>query len=319
MTTHRLILDTDPGIDDAMTFAFLRARADVEIRAITTIFGNAAIATTTRNALFLADLFGIDAPVHQGAAAPLAMARRPAAAHVHGRDGFGDTGVADAFVGTPAAGTAAEAIVRCLRAEPGAISILAIGPLTNLARALEIDPGIAALAREVVIMGGSLGYGARRGNVTPVAEANVANDPVAADRVLGAAWPVTMIGLDVTSRCILPAATADRLARDGGAHGRFLRAISRNYEQLYRDHDAIDGCCIHDVAAAVALVAPQLFTTIAGPIRAVTEGIAAGQTILKPVDQSFPPGDWDGLPVQRAAIDVDVAGLLALYEAAILR
>jgi inosine-uridine nucleoside N-ribohydrolase len=318
MTAHRLILDTDPGIDDAMTFAFLRGRKDVAIRAITTVYGNVDVGIATRNALFLADRFGIDAPVHEGAAGPLAMPRRPAPAHVHGLDGFGDTNVADDFIGTPREGAAAEAIVRLVRAEPGAISILAIGPLTNLALALALDPGIAGLVREVVIMGGSFGYGARRGNVTPVAEANVANDPVAADRVLGAAWPVTMVGLDVTSRCILPAALSDDLARKS-ASGRFLRDISRDYEELYREHDGIDGCCIHDVAAAVRLVAPDLFETVAGPIRAVTHGIAAGQTILKPIDLSFPPGDWDGLPVQRAAIDVDVDRLLRLYEAAIVQ
>ncbi|WP_404712970.1 nucleoside hydrolase [Sphingomonas sp. MMS24-J13] len=318
MTEHRLILDTDPGIDDAMTFAFLRGREDVTIRAITTVYGNVDVGIATRNALFLADRFGIDAPVHAGAAGPLATPRRPAPAHVHGLDGFGDTRVADRFAAEAAEGNAAEAIVRLVRAEPGAISILAIGPLTNLALALALDPGIAGLVREVVIMGGSLGYGERRGNVTPVAEANVANDPVAADRVLGAAWPVTMVGLDVTARCILPAVLSARLAGEG-AIGRFLYDISRDYEQLYRTHDGIDGCCIHDVAAAVRLVAPDLFETVSGPIRAVTSGIAAGQTILKPIDQSFPPGAWDGLPVQRAAIHVDVDRLLALYEAAIAR
>jgi len=315
---HRLILDTDPGIDDAMSFAFLRARPDVTIEAITTIYGNVDVATATRNALFLADRFGIDAPVYEGAARPLAMPRRPAPAHVHGLDGFGDTGIADGFAGAPAQGNAAEAIVRTVREAPGAVSILAIGPLTNLALALEHDPGIARLVREVVVMGGSFGYGARRGNVSPVAEANVANDPLAADRVFGAAWPMTAIGLDVTSRCILPAVDANRLADRGGDTGRLLRRISLGYEQLYREHDGIDGCCIHDVVAAIRLVEPGLFTTVAGPIRAVTEGIAAGQTILKPVDQSFPPGAWDGLPVQQAAIDVDVDRLLALYEAAIL-
>ena len=165
-------------------------------------------------------------------------------------------------------------------------------------------------------MGGAFGYGPRRGNVSPVAEANVANDPHAADEVLRASWPVTMVGLDVTSRCILPAAMAADLAQRGGADARFLWDISRAYEQLYREHDGLEGGCIHDVAAAIRMVEPALFRTISGPVRVVTDGIAAGQTILRPEGMPFPPGAWDGLPSQRACIEVDSKTLLQIYQAA---
>ncbi|MEC3909799.1 nucleoside hydrolase [Sphingobium sp. CR2-8] len=313
---HIVILDTDPGIDDAMTFAFLRSRPDVVVKAITTVFGNADIATTTRNALYLADRFGMDAPVFRGAEHPLTIPRRPVASHVHGHDALGDIGVSEHHVGEPAASCAHEQIVRMLRDNPGRVSILAIGPLTNLALALQADPGIAALARDVVVMGGAFGHGTRRGNVSPVAEANIANDPHAADVVLGASWPVTMVGLDVTAACILPSVRAKRIAASGDT-GQFLWDISRAYEQLYRQHDGLDGCCIHDVAAAAYLVSPGLFETSSGPIRVVTEGIAAGQTIQKPDRQSFPPGAWDDAPSQTVAVGIDVAGFLDLYEQAV--
>ena len=310
-----LILDTDPGVDDAMAFAFLRSRPDVRLRAVTTVFGNADVDTTTRNAVYLLKRFGMEAPVYKGAAAPLAIPRRPVASHVHGRDALGDTGVAAGSTGVVEAAPAHSAIVRQVRAAPGAVSILAIGPLTNLALALEEDPSIASLVREIVVMGGAFGYGPRRGNVSPVAEANIANDPHAADKVLTADWPVKMVGLDVTSSCILPAQVASDLAgfsRDG----RFLWDISRGYEALYRTYDRLEGCCIHDVAAAVALVEPHLFRTVSGPMRVVLDGIAAGQTIIRPDGVNFPPGAWDNLQPQQACIEVDVDELLNVYLSA---
>ncbi len=313
---HLVILDTDPGIDDAMAIAFLKSRDDVRLLAITTVFGNADIATTTRNALYLVDRFRMKVPVHAGASEPLDIPRRPVASHVHGDDALGNTGLALDFVGQPSPESAHEAIVRLVRANPHRVSILAIAPLTNLALALRAAPDIAALVREVVVMGGAFGYGARRGNVSPVAEANVANDPHAADEVLAAHWPVTMVGLDVTSQCTLPAPVAADLAEHGGAEGRFLWDISRAYEKLYRENDGLDGCCIHDVTAAIRLVEPDLFKTVSGPVRVVTDGIAAGQTILRPEGMPFPPGAWDGLPTQRACIEVDSAALLRTYEAA---
>jgi inosine-uridine nucleoside N-ribohydrolase len=312
-TKRRVIIDTDPGVDDAMTIAFLQSRPEVTIEAFTTVFGNGGVAVTARNAAYLAHRFGIAAPVFVGADVPLAMPRRVLATHVHGHDGLGETGLADGFHFDTPTEPAHAAIVRIIRANPGEISILAIGPLTNLALALAADPEIARLVREVVVMGGAFGYGGRRGNVSPVAEANVANDPHAADAVLGAPWPVTMVGLDVTTGCILSSHAARDIAQRGGDRGQLLWDISRKYEQLYRDYDKIDGCCIHDVAAAVRLVAPDLFVTRTGPVRVSTEGITIGETIQKEDDMAFPPSAWDGRPSQAVCISVDAHDLVAFY------
>ncbi len=311
---HRIILDTDPGIDDAMALLFLRHRPDVRIEAITTVFGNGGVALTTRNAHLLARRFGIEAPIYPGADLPMAMERRKLATHVHGADGLGDAGLSQDVQAPPEGESAAEAIVRLVRAHPGEISLLAIAPLTNLALALQLDPGIASLVKQVVVMGGAFGFAGRRGNVSPVAEANIANDPHAADAVLGAPWPVTMVGLDVTSSCILTQEEARLIAEQGGEDGRFLWDISRNYEALYREHDGVDGCCIHDVAAAACLVRPDLFETTKGLIRVATESVAIGATLLKPDDQSFPPGAWDGRPSQLVCRKVDARALVALYR-----
>lgn len=317
-----VIVDTDPGIDDAMALLFLQAMPSVRIAAITTIFGNADVDVTTRNARYIAGRFGIQAPVVRGASQPLRIARRPSPIHVHGRDGLGDAGTLEDAASTAAAAPAPvpahQRIVELLRERPGRVAILALGPLTNLALALRQDPGIAELAERVVVMGGAFGWSGRRGNVSPVAEANVRNDPDAADEVLGARWPVTVVGLDVTSHCVLPQQRALALAERGGDAGRFLWDISRGYEAIYREHDGLDGCCLHDVAAAACLVQPELFATQRGPVRVVTEGIAIGQTIQQPAAARFPGNEWDHAPAQQACHAVNAAGVLELYSSSIL-
>jgi purine nucleosidase len=307
-----ILIDTDPGIDDAMALLFLRARPEVRITAITTIYGNADIQSTTRNANYLVKRFGIDAPVIAGSAKPLQIERLTSPTHVHGRDGLGDVLSLPGFEQAPAAERAHEHIVRTARSMPGQLSILALGPLTNLALALQLDPDIAALVRQVVVMGGAFGWGGRSGNVSPVAEANIRNDPHAANAVLAASWPVTMVGLDVTTRCVFTTEDAQQLAIGGGEAGRLLWEISRDYEALYKLHDGLDGCCLHDVAAAACLLDPTLFATRSGVIRVATDGVAIGQTL-----QSA-SGSAASLPPQRACHDVDAARLVRMYAETLL-
>lgn len=308
-----VIFDTDPGVDDAMALLFLRALPNIKLLAITTIFGNAETDTTTRNALYLIDRFRMDVPVYRGASVPLQMPRRPVPDFVHGVDGLGDAGVVGAFQASPAPGEACDRIIELVRAHPGKVTLLAVGPLTNLALALQRDPAIAELVKDVVIMGGAFGHAGMPGNVTPVAEANIINDPHAADILFTAPWRVTAIGLDVTSVCVLLREKAAEIARTGGEAGQFLWDISRNYEAFYRSVQPIDGCCLHDVAAAAWLIAPSLFKTLSGPVRVLTEGIGIGQTVQKVDGQNFGPSAWDGHPSQTVCVAVDDARLVQLY------
>ena len=298
-----IILDTDPGIDDAMALAFLGAHPRVRLMAITTVFGNADVATTTRNAHLLKERFGLAAPVHAGAAVPLAGASGKAAAHVHGHDALGDIGLTDGFPAAPAGPPAHLAMIDLVRRNPGQITIVAIGPLTNLALALQAGPSIADLVCDVVVMGGAFGWGPRRGNVTPLAEANIHNDPEAAALVFKAPWPVRVVGLDVTLNCVLNNAQARQLTRDAGASGQLLWDISRRYEALYREHDGLDGCALHDVAAAICAVEPGFFGYEAGGVHVDTRGEARGQTTLDPAI----------IPAQRACRRVDADAVVALY------
>lgn len=318
LSTEKLvIMDTDPGIDDAMALLFLRAQPNVRLLAITTVFGNAKVDVTTRNALYLSNRFRISAPVYRGAADPLVIARHPSPRHVHGDDGLGNVGGATDFAGEAAPGDASERMIELICANPGKITILAVAPLTNLALALLRKPEIAHKVKEVVIMGGAFGWAGKRGNVSPVAEANIFNDPHAADLVFGAAWPVTAVGLDVTSQCVLTTRQASEIADKGGEAGHFLWHISRSYEDVYKRSQQIDGCCLHDVAAAAWLTHPELFQTQTGPVRVLTEGIAVGQTIQKPDGQIFGPSAWDSRPSQSVCVAADQSKLIHAYAQAL--
>jgi len=283
-----VILDTDPGVDDALALLYLSARPDLKLLAITTVFGNADVETTTRNALWLRYRMGLSAPVHRGAEAPLNGPRGASPVHVHGENGLGDVELSGPSLPAPDAGAAHARIIELVRTHPGAVTLVAIGPLTNLALALRAAPDIADLVAGVTIMGGAFA----RGNVTPYAEANIHNDAEAAAAVLAASWPVTLVPLDVTRSCVLSTS-------DARAAGDFVETITRSYAAAYAAHEGLDGCPLHDVAALVSLTTPELFTAKTAPVSVTRGGERHGQTLL--ID--------DGPPLS-VQVKADGAGLV---------
>jgi purine nucleosidase len=310
---HKIIYDTDPGIDDAMALLFAHLSPAIDLVGITTVFGNASLDTTTRNALYLKEKFSIPAPVYRGTGQPLLLELGDPPHFVHGDDGLGNINAPDPQI---VAGnkSAAEYIVDTVMANPGEISLVAVGPVTNLALALRMNPDIAANLDRVVVMGGALGVNSFTGNVTPCAEANIASDPHAADIVFRAAMPVTMVGLDVTMKTVMNHEFMQRLKKNGGEVGEFIYKISRFYDQFHRETLGMDGFSVHDSSAIAYVINPDLFTIDTGALRVVTEGIAIGQTILSPAAKFFPPGAWDGVPHKQVCIDVESQKLLDLYE-----
>lgn len=272
-----VILDTDPGVDDALALLYLRARPDLRLLAITTVFGNADVETTTRNALWLRARLGLSAPVYRGAAAPLSRPRGSSPAHVHGDNGLGDIDLGDVTPPPADPGVAHERIIDLVRAHPGEVALVAIGPLTNLALALRAASDIAGQVHSVTIMGGAFGNDGRTGNVTPFAEANIHNDPEAAAEVLAASWPVTLVPLDATMACVWSDTAASDLARHGDA-GRLAHDVTRTYAQAYARHEGLAGCVLHDVAALVSLATPALFSTRSSAVAVATSGERTGQT-----------------------------------------
>ncbi len=318
MSATKIIFDTDPGIDDAMALLFAHHAPAIEIAGITTVLGNASIDTVTRNALHICERFDIDAPVHQGASTPLLVDPEEAPAFVHGDDGLGNI---NAPVPKLVAGdtSAASFIVDTVLAQPHEITLVAVGRLTNLAMALRIEPSIAGLVKEVVIMGGALGTNEHTGNVTPVAEANIYGDPHAADIVMTAAWPLTLVGLDVTMTCIMQTERLARIRDQAGQTGEFIWDITRHYEDYYRRTRGVAGFPVHDSCAIAYCLAPQLFEVHTGALRVATEGISRGQTILVPGGRKFPAGAWDDIPHSRGCVSVDAGRLLDLYESSLSR
>ncbi|MEZ5366463.1 MAG: nucleoside hydrolase [Bryobacterales bacterium] len=202
MTPRRVLIDTDPGVDDALALLLAFASPELHVEAITTVAGNVGLEPATRNALLTLDVARVQNPptVVRGAYKPL---EREAvdAAHVHGEDGLG--GMASAY-GEPSRGAAPGAAVDCIletiARQPGEVTVIALGPLTNLAQALLADPKAMALAERIVVMGGALDV---PGNAGPHAEFNFFVDPEAARIVLRSGLPVTLVGLDVTRLAVL--------------------------------------------------------------------------------------------------------------------
>jgi purine nucleosidase len=314
MSRHKVIYDTDPGVDDAMALVFQALHPDIELLGLTSVFGNTTIETTTRNARFLAGRFAPGVPVAQGAAAPLKRAAPEPVAWIHGDNGLGNIVLESGPEAVLDARPAHRFIIDTVHAHPGEVTLIAVGPLTNLALALADDPRIASLVKQVVIMGGAFGTDGVLGNVTPAAEANIAGDPDAADAVFGAPWPVAIVGLDVTQRTIMSEEYLASLRDRGGAAGQFVWDVSRHYQAFHELSAQLKGIYVHDSSAVAYVLAPHLYTTRSGPVRVLTDGIAAGQTIQKPSTMPVPAPAWDSRPASVVCVDVDVAGMLALYE-----
>ena len=314
---HKVIFDTDPGVDDAMALLFLDRHPDIDLIGITTAFGNASIETTTRNALYLKQQWGLGAPVAKGSAGQFDPARKPHPfpAHIHGDDGLGNIGVPD-IVGVPLDPRPAhQFIVDTVKANPGEVVLVAVGRMTNLANALKAAPEIAGLVKEVIIMGGAVDV---PGNVTPAAEANIHGDPEAADYIMTAPWKVVVVGLDVTLKTKMSRAELATLAGRGGEAMQLLDRLSQFYIDFY-DGEVKDSMVVHDTCACVYLVARELFTTRPGPVRVLTTGIGEGKTLQKPDGHRFGPSEWDGQPSQLVCTGIDAAAVMALVKETLVR
>lgn len=270
MTVQKIIIDCDPGIDDALALAFAAGHPELDLRGITTVAGNVGLDRTTANALRVRDFVGMpDVPVLAGCPRPLL---RPP---LHARDVHGDSGLGAASIPAassgPADGHAVDFLASATAAEPGQITLIAIGPLTNVALALRRYPELVSQVRNFVIMGGSAG----RGNVTPAAEFNIAADPEAAAIVFGAGWTVTMVGLDVTLQARATAAVRDRMRGLGRLADELVLPSLAGYRNVSRGpgpESGGGGPAVHDVCAVASVAAPELLTCLPARVEVETAG-----------------------------------------------
>ncbi len=319
---HKVIYDTDPGVDDAMALYYALAHPAIDVVGITTTFGNVYVEQAAENALYLTALSGHDVPVTQGVAKPWVKHAEAPPDSIHGADGLGNLLSRQDHTKTLDPRASAQFIVDMARAHPGEITLVAVGPLGNLATALKLEPALPKLVREVILMGGTV---LEPGNVSPVAEANIWNDPHAADLVFTAGWRLTMVGLDVTHQVILPVKLFERVAQHHKhpATDTLLHAVkfyANFYSGLYPHVAEIHGCFGHDVLAFVALTHPELFTLETGRIRVATEGLAQGQTIMRRRNIHYPHDGWGAdVPLCQACIHVDAKAARQLVEDTLMR
>jgi len=316
---HKVILDTDPGIDDTMAIAYAVCHPEIELLGLTTVFGNVSIDKATRNAQYVLQKLGASSvKVAKGAAVPVVQDPKPFAEFVHGEDGIGncyDSAVtydASADHAQLQSLDAADFIIEQVKAAPGEITLIAVGPLTNIAIALAREPQLPSLVQQLIIMGGTV---VEPGNVSPVAEANFLGDPHAADQVLGVSWPATIVGLDVTHQILITDAHLKELDNNAAETGALIWQTSRFYVDFYSSKGAATGaperaCAMHDAAAVAYLLIPDAFEVVSGPARVIEDGVAVGQLALDRKGYDYGLPYWQGRPDSHACMHVDDARVL---------
>jgi pyrimidine-specific ribonucleoside hydrolase len=308
----KLVIDTDPGVDDAFAIALAALSEDVELLGVTTVFGNVGLEATTRNARRILALCGRDdVPVAQGAARPLVHPHAHKARYVHGVDGLSGRSAALPEPGRPVEpGGAVRLLSRLLEDSDEPVTIVPIGPLTNVATLLAARPDLHHKIARIVVMGGALSHG----NVSAAAEFNVWSDPEAAHRVLcGGEVPCVLVPMDLTYRCAVSRAWLDELSGSGPV-GAALAALTPDYLTHYRKALGWDGIVLHDAVAVAEAITPGILTTETVPMAVETSfGPARGATLVdqrRPELRADTETPEDGAAV-RVAVDTDVDALRA--------
>lgn len=313
-----VVVDTDTGLDDAHAMLYLLAQPDVEIIGVTTVYGNTWVEQAARNAATVLDVAGCrDVPIYLGAAGPL-QGEASIDTRWHGVDGLGDRGLSGpAPLHQPE--PAAEYLVRIANEHPGRVDLLAIGPLTNLALALETDNGIVSKFRSVVIMGGGGPYPAPGG--LTLTDSNSNHDRTAAERVYTApnVGNVVMIGVNVTLQALLDEAAHESLQRRPGRWATFAETVLDASDDVYQYTWGRRVSAAHDGLAAVLLHRPDLVTRwVEGPATFIATAGSFAVQVARTYDGEAltfetPPG-----PIIRAATEFHRAEFLRLFLHALM-
>jgi len=303
---QRIIFDTDPGLDDALALLLALASPEVHLEAITTVSGNVHVDHTTRNALTLLELAGrTTIPVARGCDRPIV--RQPVTAdYVHGQNGMGGILLPDPQL-RPVKQHAVDLIIEKIMAEPKEITLVPVGPLTNIAMALRREPRIAENVREVVIMGGALRV---PGNVTPVAEFNIYADPHAAHIVFHAGWPIKLVALDVTQKTLLSRERVQALAVNGSRIPLLIQQMVENFLTIFGLPRGISAFQMHDPLCLFASFQPEIITwepayvdvEIAGSLT-LGETVAYFSNLMEDIDPAL---EHVHSPNLLASVGVDV-------------
>ncbi|MEO5920027.1 MAG: nucleoside hydrolase, partial [Pseudolysinimonas sp.] len=307
---RKIILDCDPGHDDAVALLLAHGSPEIELAGVTTVMGNSTIEHTTHNALAIARVAGITGvPFARGAARPL-IRQAETAESIHGESGLDGPVLPEPDIELDPRPAAQFIIDTVMASEPGEITLVPTGALTNIALAARLEPRIVPRVREVVLMGG----GAHVGNWSAVAEFNIVIDPEAASIVFDESWPVTMIGLDLTHQALATPDVVAAIAAVGTAPARFVLELMEFFAHSYKDAQGFDHPPVHDPCAVAYVIDPTLMRTERAPISIeLTGGLTLGMTV---VDQRAPAGPE---VTTQVAFDLDHGRFWALVVDALER
>jgi len=297
MTATPILLDCDPGHDDAIALLLALAAPELELLGVTTVAGNQTLEKTTANAIRVLEFAGrADVPVAAGADRPLV--RDPfVAAYVHGDTGLDGPDLPPPQ-GAPVNRHAVDFLADKIREADGAVTLVPVGPLTNVALMLALHPD--ARPERIVLMGGAVA----EGNITPAAEFNIWADPEAAARVFASGIDVTMIGLDVTHKALLTTAHVSRLA---GRVGEMVTELLRFYDRFHRDVYGFDGSPVHDAVAVAHVLKPELVETLHRNVEIDVESeLCRGRTVVDLWRRT------ERQPNAHVGVDIDADGFLEL-------
>ena len=265
---RKIIIDTDPGIDDSMAIFYALNSPEIELLGLTTIFGNASTEICTTNALRLLEIAGrTDIPVYRGAEKPISSELRGSPDFVHGPDGQGNSNLSPPKTSVQNE-TALEFLHKTIRDNPGEVTLVPIGPLTNIAELFIHDSSIDQDIKEIILMGGNA---ISEGNATPTAEANIINDPEAADIVFSANCEISMVGLDVTNKVFMSKEEINILCQFDDPRSEHLKKIIPFYYDFLSSFFGLEGMPTHDSSAITYLLDRSLFSTLNYPIKVATK------------------------------------------------
>lgn len=300
---RKIIIDCDPGIDDTLALMLALSSPELDVIGITVVCGNVPVSLGVENALkVLRFMNRLDIPVYYGAEVPL---RREyiSAQDTHGMDGLGETDYSR-VEDKDGRQSAADYIVETLRNEKN-VSIIAIGPMTNIAKALQKDEAAFENLDEFVSMGGSY---KSHGNCSPVAEYNYWCDPDAAKYVYEhLKQKIHMIGLDVTRKIVLTPNILEYMQILDAEKGEFIRNITRFYYKFHWEHEHVIGCVINDPLAVAYFVNRELCSGFDSYTTVETEGLSIGQTLVDAMDF------WQKKPNSRVLTEVDSVGFMEMF------
>ncbi|MBA0814868.1 hypothetical protein Gohar_020667 [Gossypium harknessii] len=295
-------------------FVALRS-PEVEVIGLTTIYGNVYTTLATRNALHLLEVADrTDIPVAEGSHVTITFCTQKGtklriADFVHGADGLGNQNFPPPE-GKPIDMSASDFLVEQANLYPGKVTVVALGPLTNIALAIQQDPSFVKNIGQIVLLGGAF---AVNGNVNPAAEANIFGDPDAADIVFTSGADVLAVGINVTHQVILTDSDRETLASSNGKFAQYLLKILEVYFNYHHDAYSTKGVYLHDPTAMLAAINPSLITYVEGAVRVQTNGITRGLTLLYNKQKRFAEiTEWSDQPSVKVAVTVDAPAVLKL-------